>query len=1005
MIPVLDKGIEQTPNHISSYLKQLKEIGFSGDIHSDYKTRLICATDNSVYQVLPQAVLYPKNNLDLKNVFNIGNHSEFKSIKFSPRGGGTGTNGQSLNLGICVDLSKHMNGILEKNIKEKWVRVQPGVVLDQLNHSLKKDAHFFAPNISTSNRATLGGMVSTDACGQGSRIYGKTSDHILELKIILCDGSEWLIKNIDLNELDNIKSNNHSLAKIYKVVDSIVSEKKELIESTFPKLSRFLTGYNLSKIKNKENFNLNYLLAGSEGTLCLIQEMKLKLTETPKSKHLFALRYASFDDALKDAQILVEQNPLAIETVDEKIISLAKNDTIWHKVKHMLEGNSEIKSINLVEFCGKQYYEYEDKITSLKNSIEKKQSLAHSYYLTDSEKDIASLWELRKKGVGLLGNCSGDRRPIPFVEDTAVPPEHLYDYIKDFKTLLDSHGLTYGMFGHVDVGCLHVRPALNMKSESDEKLLKTITDGVVELVKKYGGVLWAEHGKGFRSQYSPEFFGPELYSDLRKIKTAFDPDNRLNPGKIATSLDDNLPLTAVDEPSTRGQADRNIHNTYNDMFGPAHFCNGNGACFNYSDDELMCPSYKVTRERIHSPKGRAGMLREWSRQLSLESFTAPQQNITELSFKKITKSLTTIFKPTKQKPSDFSNDVYEVMSECLACKACATQCPIKVDIPEYRSKFLSLYHERYARPLKDYFIGSVENGIPFQSKVAPLINAINSTAIIKWATKKVLGLVDTPSLSYPTLKKLLNPNLFIKKNDSQPLNDSVILLQDAFTSFYEAHIIQDIVDFLIKLNIDIKIAPFMPSGKPWHVKGFLHTFTKMASANAEMILHLQSSGADLIGIEPSITLTYSDEYTQYLSNSDLKVNLIQTWLVKWLEKNKHNITLNGTNEEIILLGHCTEKTSLPDSQNHWIKIFKSFGLSLKSLNTGCCGMAGTYGHETEHVQNSKSLYDMSWGKHINNNPHAIFLATGYSCRSQVKRFTNISLQHPIQYLLSLINRS
>lgn len=1002
MIPVLDKGIEQIPKQINSFLKTLNEVGFSGDIHSDYKTRLICATDNSVYQVLPQAVLYPKNNSDIKHIFETGNQPEFKSIKYSPRGGGTGTNGQSLNNGICVDLSKHMNNIIEKNIEQNWVRVQPGVVLDQLNNSLKDDQRFFAPNISTSNRATLGGMISTDACGQGSRIYGKTSDHILELKIMLCNGSEWLIKNINFTELNEIKSKKNILADIYKVVDGIVSEKKELIESVFPKMSRFLTGYNLSKIKSDENFNLNYLLAGSEGTLCLIQEMKLKLTETPKYKHLFALRYASFDDALKDAHTLVEHNPLAIETVDEKIISLAKNDAIWYKVKHMLEGDSEINSINLVEFCGNNIDEYSQKIKSLKASIEKKQSLAHSYYLTENEKDIASLWELRKKGVGLLGNCSGDRRPIPFVEDTAVPPEHLYAYIKDFKALLDSHGLTYGMFGHVDVGCLHVRPALNMKSESDEKLLKTITDSVVKLVKKYGGVLWAEHGKGFRSQYSPEFFGAELYEDLRKIKTVFDPDNRLNPGKIATSLNDNLNITKVDEPPTRGQADRDIHSDYNDMFGPAHFCNGNGACFNYSDDELMCPSYKVTRERIHSPKGRAGMLREWSRQLSLKAFTPPKKKNKELGFDKLLGSIVNTFKRTKHDEQDFSKDVYEVMSECLGCKACATQCPIKVDIPEYRSQFLSLYHERYARPLKDFFIGSVENGIPIQSKIAPLTNAINELAIVRWTTKNLLGLVDTPSLSYPTLKKLLPSSLSINTTDKQPLNNTVILLQDAFTSHYEANLVKDVITLLLKLNIDIKLAPFMPNGKPWHVKGFLNTFTKIASKNAQMIQGFQTQGATIIGIEPSITLTYNDEYQQYLDNCDLKVDLIQTWFSKWLENNKHSIELKQPDKEIILLGHCTEKTSLPDSQKQWVLIFKSFGLTLKTLNTGCCGMAGTYGHETEHYQNSKKLYDMSWGKHINNNPNAIFLATGYSCRSQVKRFEKLNLYHPMQYLSSLI---
>ena len=1003
MIPVLEDNLQLSPL-ASDYLDSLSKTKYRGEMCTDYPTRLICATDNSVYQVVPQAVLYPRNTEDLNFIFQIAQLEKFHSITFSPRGGGTGTNGQSLNQGIILDLSKHMNHILETNLDEEWVRVQPGVVLDQLNSYLKPLGYFFAPMVSTSSRATLGGMVSTDACGKGSRIYGKTSDHILDLDIILCDSSQWIIKNLNLNELEDKKNSNNKLSEIYSVVDNIVTEKKDLIESTFPKLSRFLTGYNLSKVKSEQDFNLNYLLAGSEGSLCVLKEMKLKITAIPKHKHLFALQYDSFDKALEDAQILVEQDPLAIETVDEKIISLAKKDPIWFEVKHMLESNEDIKSVNLVEFCGENVEEYQSKLDSLVETVTQGKSLAHGYYLTKKDKEIGSLWELRKKGVGLLGNCEGDRRPIPFVEDTAVPPEHLYAYIEEFRALLDSHNLSYGMFGHVDVGCLHVRPALDMRTEQDEKLFKEITEGVLKLVKKYGGVLWAEHGKGFRSEYSPEFFGEELYSDIRRIKQVFDPHNRLNPGKIATPIDMEDSIIKVDEAKTRGQFDRTIQSQYNSTFEAAHFCNGNGACYHYSEDEIMCPSYKVTRNRIHSPKGRAGMLREWSRLLSLKSHQLEEVKESKSNLSSLLNSIGSSITKQDSEINDFSKEVYDVMSECLACKACATQCPIKVDIPEYRSKFLAHYHERYPRPVKDFFVANLEKTIHFQSLIAPLINEIQDMRIVKWAMQKILKLEDAPKLSHPTLKKRLSPDLFIDlhNDEEQYEENSVILAQDAFTTYYEAGLVTSVITVLQKLGIKPKILPYLPNGKPWHVKGYLKDFEEIASKNAQMIKQYLDKGFPVVGIEPSVTLTYLDEYKEYTDFKDLNVQLIQSWLVKFLEEKYININIEKPENEIILLGHCTEKTAKPSSQKEWQNIFDLLGLDVRILNTGCCGMAGTYGHESEHKENSKKLYQMSWGKHIKKNPKATFLATGFSCRSQVKRFENVKLMHPLQYLSTLL---
>lgn len=1005
MIPILQEPSVSHHPDVESFIQNLNLLSFEGDIQTDYKTRLITATDNSVYQVLPAAVLYPKNAEDVQKIVTAG--LQYTNLTFTPRGGGTGTNGQSLNNGVCIDLSKYMNSILEVNAEERWVKVQPGVVLDQLNAHVKPTGTFFAPTLSTSSRATLGGMISTDACGKGSRVYGKTSDHILELTILLVDGTQWTTKKLNLQNLNSILEKNGRISEIHKAIDEIVTSHKEKIEDTFPKLSRFMTGYNLAKIKTEEHFNLNYLISGSEGTLAFILDAKLKLTDLPKNKHLFALMYENFDHALEDAQVLVEQDPTAIETIDDKIITLAKDDAIWHKVGHIFQ-DDRVKAVNLIEFSGTKIEEYQSKLDSLVHSVESKNSLAFHYFLTSDNNDIVSLWELRKKGVGLLGNAKGNRRPIPFVEDTAVPPENLAAYIKEFKTLLDKHGLKYGMFGHVDVGCLHVRPALDIRNEDDEKLFKTISDEVVKLVKKYKGVMWAEHGKGFRSEYCSDFFGKELYQEVKRIKEYFDPHNRLNPGKIATPLSSNHEVTKVNEASMRGQLDRTISNDLNQTFGPAHFCNGNGACYNYNPDDVMCPSYRVTRNRVRSPKGRAGLIREWSRRLSEKGINLNQIKTKDLSFKAILSSLKQLLK-NKDNTSmdyDFSHEVYDAMQDCLACKACSSQCPIKVDIPEYRSTFLNYYHSRYSRPLKDYLVASIEHALPIQSKFPKLINKLVQFPKIVELTKANIGMIDTPQLSVPTLAERVPHHSILKQNSrldhlrESDINHSVIIVQDAFTSFYDASILEQTFQFLTKLQIRVYFTPYLPNGKPWHVKGFLDQFRKTAKRQSEMIQSFKRFNLPMIGIEPSVTLTYKEEYPEHLQVETLEVNLIQDWLISYLSKNPPRKTFQYS-KEIFLLSHCTEKTSQPGSVQNWVHIFSKFGLKLTTLQTGCCGMAGTFGHETQNLSASKELFEMSWSKHLDAHPEAVFLSTGFSCRSQVKRFHSMKLMHPMEFLNQL----
>ncbi len=1000
MIPRVlpETTINQT---IANFLTCLKETSFSGYIKGDIANRLIASTDNSIYQILPQAVVFPRTTEDIKEIFKLANKTEFEAVTFSPRGGGTGTNGQSLSPSIIIDCSKYMNQVLELNIKDQWVRVQPGIILDQLNQILAEHNLFFAPSLAPSNRATIGGMINTDAAGKGSRIYGKTSDHILELSWVLADGTLSSSSQISRENLDSLKQQNGRLGEIYKLVDKIVSGKAELIDNIFPKLTRFMTGYNLAKVYNETRnyFDLNRIFAGSEGTLGIITEAKLKLTKIPKATHLLAIHYHDFDAALKDATNLLKYAPAAIETIDETILKLAKNDSIYQEVKDFI---GDAQAINLVEFIGESDQEIEQRVSPLIEQLKSYQKIGIvGYYHTKKPAEIKQLWSLRKKGAALLGSMPGDRKPIAFIEDTAVSPNNLASYTREFQELLNSYNLNYAMFGHVDVGCLHVRPALDMKVPEDEKLIREISDQVVNLVRKYGGVIWGEHGKGFRSEYTPLFFGEELYQDLRKIKEVFDPDNKLNPGKIVTPHNSSDEIVKL-ESTLRGHFDRQVSQPLRNEYEAAFNCNGNGACFNFNPDEIICPSAKQTRDRIHSPKGRAMLLREWLRLLSKSNFKDSFND--SLSFPK--KLWCTLEK--WQGKEDFSHDVYEAMQGCLACKGCVSQCPIHVNIPDLKSQFLERYHSRYLRSLRDYLIANIEQLVYYQSFAPNLFNSLIQNFLSQLLISHVLNLVNPPLISFPTVRDKLPINLNLETLENLSIEErknSIILLQDAFTSFYESQLVIDTYHCLENLGYTVYILPFFINGKTLHLKGFINQFKTVINKNVKQLKTVLELDIPLIGIEPSITLTYRDEYEKINPNNNIfnKVQLIQEFLVKQDKK----LPKIKTTHLYYLLGHCHEKSLAFNSEKQWQTVFKNMGISLNIMSVGCCGMAGMYGHEQEHYKNSKGIYQSSWQQHLPKNidEQPYYLVTGYSCRSQVKRFSGWKPQHPIQALNQLISFS
>jgi FAD/FMN-containing dehydrogenase/Fe-S oxidoreductase len=1027
MLPRIDHETHLSPLY-ERFVASLNRNGFSGDINASYSARLSVATDNSIYQQLPKLVIHPRTRQDIVVLAKTASEDQYKEIKFSARGGGTGTNGQSLTPGIIVDLSKYMNKVLEINVQEKWVKVEAGVIKDQLNDYLRPHGFFFAPDLSTSSRATIGGMINTDASGQGSLVYGKTSNHVLSLESVLANGDLLNTAPMTMAQAQLLAKEDSSHGQITKQVLASSLDNRQLILEKFPRLNRFLTGYDLENVLKDEEqiFDLSRLITGSEGSLAFVCQAKLNITPLSPAKTLINIKYDSFDSALRHSPFLVSAKATSVETIDSKVLNLAKQDIIWHSVSDLITDvpDKVMDGINIVEFNGTTVAALAEQVSRLTKGLDDTIASNNSggvigYQVTSDLSSINKLYAMRKKAVGLLGNTEGSQKPLAFAEDTAVPPENLADYIVEFRQLLDSYNLHYGMFGHVDAGVLHVRPALDMCDPEQEKLLRTLSDEVVKLTAKYGGLMWGEHGRGYRSEYGPAFFGEELFTELRKIKAVFDPLNKMNPGKICTPIDSNEQLVSVDD-TKRGYYDRQIPVEVKESFTAAMDCNGNGLCFNYDADSPMCPSSKITKDRRHSPKGRAGLMREWLRLLEKQGVDvlALEQDINNWSIKKVLDNSIAKFKVTfltkEDNKDDFSHEVMEAMQGCLACKACASQCPIKVDVPDFRSRFINLYHSRYPRPLKDHLVANVEILAPLMAKAPKLVNSILSLKAYDVLSEKTIGYVNTPLLSVPTLKKQVKQAGYsgFDLTKLQYLTDKqregyVLIVQDPFTSFYDANTVQSMMGLIRQLGLEPILLPFKPNGKAQHVKGFLARFAQTAKSSSDFLNQIAALNMPMVGMDASMVLCYRDEYAKTLGDKrgDFKVLLAHEWLLSFIKKEttlNSNLKVTNNQQAFKLFSHCTEKTALVNSENEWLAIFNHFGLSLDKVSVGCCGMAGTYGHEKSNLENSKGLFELSWQHKITDLAPEQILATGFSCRSQVKRFTELKARHPVEALLAVL---
>ena len=785
---------------------------FSGAIETSNAALKVGALDNSIYELKPQLILFPKKQSDIILVIKTISQQKFSSLSLTARGAATGTNAQSLNHGIILDTSRFYNKILDLDLAGSLVTVQAGVVLDQLNNYLEQFGYFFPVQISTANRATIGGMFNTDASGKGSRIYGKTKDNLHSVKLINYQGRCYNFTSGTKQQLLSQASDSWQATLIEKLI-SLNREHRQDFATSFPDIPRGLTGYNLpAVVASKGIINPLAILCGAEGTLGFISELTLKIKPRPKCKSLVVAGYADFLSAVSGAEEIIKFSPLAIETLDETTLKLALADRAWDEVAPFLTAVKPGQALNLIEFAADDQPTIKTRLKELERFFKDKLGqpgwpiFSHA---TDNPAQIAALWTVRSRGVGLLSSKQTNGRPIALVEDCAVAPKKLPAFIADFKRLLDVSGFAYGIYGHVDVGCIHVRPALNLLPVENEGLIRKLSDQTAALVLKYGGVFWGEHGKGVRGEYIDAYLTPGLKQAMRSIKTWFDPANQFNPGKLYLPLEANeASLYRIDDLPLRVQKDRLIAGNDYQAFNGVLRCDGNGECLSLNNSDLMCPSFKISRDKIQSPKGRAVLIRDW-----LLRFNHKQPaggNNTH-------GSALTEFKHNNAPAAKFTAELYNALDSCLSCKACTSLCPVRIDIPEYKSRFLNWYYQKNPRPLRDFMVAYLELVLPFISRFAPAINFLLRPQLGGKLITRLLGLSDLPELAGKGTKALKiyhhpqpvrQTRLEPRSATTQALVSKITIVPDAFLYFYEPKILSAACSLLARLGYRVKLAKF-----------------------------------------------------------------------------------------------------------------------------------------------------------------------------------------------------
>ncbi|PCI36149.1 MAG: FAD-binding oxidoreductase [Flavobacteriaceae bacterium] len=957
-------------------IDQLKQ-QFSGDIHTDTLHTIIYATDASAYRMLPMAVAIPKTNADIKLLIQFAKKNNTTLI---PRAAGTSLAGQCVGEGIVVDISKHFTQILSFDEQAKTVTVQPGVIRDELNIFLKPYGLFFGPNTSTSNRCMIGGMVGNNSSGTTSIQYGVTRDKVIALKTILSDGSEALFKDISKNEfLKKIEGTNLE-SQLYKNVYDLLSptEVQKEIRDEFPhkNIHRRNNGYAIDGIIETELFanstalfNLGKLLCGSEGTLAFTTEITLSLDTLPPSENILVVaHFNSVNESLEAVVVAMKHNLYMCEMMDKTILDCTKNNREQVKNRFFIQEDPE--AVLMLEICCKTKEEAAKKATLL---IEDLQKLHLGYAFPKLlGTDIHKVIELRKAGLGLLGNIVGDNKAVPCIEDTAVALEDLPNYIVDFTKMMDDFGQKAVYYAHAGAGELHLRPILNLKKKEDVALFRNITHKTALLVKKYNGSFSGEHGDGIvRAEFIPLMIGEKNYEILRKIKTLFDPHNVFNKGKIVAAypMDKNLRYAEnVITPTIDTIQD------FTDSLGilrMAEKCNGSGDCRKLpSAGGTMCPSYRATRNEKDTTRARANTLRE-------------------------------VLTNSNKKNRFDNKELKEVFDLCLSCKACASECPSNVDVAALKAEFLYQYYKIHGVPFRTNMIAHNVFWNRIGSLVPNFTNFILNTSV----SKKIMGIAlqrSIPALQKQTLKQWVSKH---NKKTASNSSKNVLLFCDEFTNYYDTPIGIDTIQLLEGLGYNISYQNHVESGRSFISKGLLGKAKKIADKNIAILKTHVSENTPLIGIEPSAILTFRDEYLRLADDKEAAKSIathtytIEEFIQREIEKgNIKSEQFTDDFKEIKIHGHCQQKSLSSVSPTfNMLNLPKNYTVAI--LNTGCCGMAGSFGYEKEHYKISMQIgEDTLFPKIRKMENSTVVAAAGTSCRHQIYDGTNKQAQHPVSIL-------
>ena len=956
---------------IDALLREL-ESTIEGEVRFDKVSKSLYSTDASVYQIQPVGVVVAKSRADVIRTIRACRSCR---CPMTVRGGGTSQAGQAIGPGLQLDTAKYFNRLLEVNISESWARVEPGIVLAELNAALRPHGMKFAPDISTANRATVGGMMANNSSGARSVWYGKTIDHVIEQHVVLSDGSLAHFRPLTPPELEEACVGDSLRAVCYREVRRIAQASATEVERRYPKILRRVGGYNLDAFVDPgQPFDMTKLMVGSEGTLGVVVEAKIRLVPLPKATAVMTIQFAELLPALEATPAILEHRPSAVEVMDRFILDHTKQNAALDRLRRtVIDGDPG--AVLCVEFYADRAEDLPPRLDRLERDLVIR-GFGNRFWRTQDPAAQARLWGLREAALGLSMAMKEEAKSISFVEDTAVAPEKLRDYIERFLNLLRRHDTVAGVYAHASVGCLHVRPVVNLKTEEGVHKFEAIASDVSDLVLQFGGALSGEHGDGLvRSPFMGKMFGPVLYDAFRAVKRTFDPLGILNPGKIvdAPRLTANLrygPGYRTPQPSTFFD-----YSAFGGMGGAVDMCSGLGVC-RKTLDGTMCPSYMATREEAHSTRGRANVLRLAMAGRLGESGLGDE-------------------------------GVREVMDLCLECRACKAECPVGVDMARFKSEFLADYWKRHGTPLRARILGHVHEMSRWGSRFAPLSNWALGSRPARWANERLLGL-DRRRKPPPWARET-----FARRFASRPdagKHDGILVFNDTFTNYYDPAIGMAGVEVLEAAGLKPGLAPNRCCGRPLISQGLLEQARHRALTNTELLFPLIADGMSIAFLEPSCLSAMREDVPSLLRGDAQRraervaeaCTLFEDLLEQRWQAGKADLALRQGPATIVLHGHCHQKAMGLVAPAKAL-LSRIPGSTVLDLDSGCCGMAGSFGYVRDHFDVSRKIGERRLLPAARNQgPGSVLVASGVSCRHQVEDFAAVRAWHPAELLRSLL---